>query len=398
MTFKQKALNLLLQNKRETDGHIYTVPSPSSYPYQWFWDSCFHAIILSHINVDWAKEELLSLVSKQFENGLIPHMIYWIPTEKLKIKWGKADTSTITQPPIIADAVLKIYQTDSDIKFLKIIYPSLKKYYFYLLSQRDTRKNHIVSIINPDESGEDNSPRFDLQLQLLPVHKINQNFKQRLKLVQENLECDFDAPRCMKNFFWTKDVPFNAILVKNLKSMSKLAQALNLLEDTEYFENLVKLVSEAMRKFMFEDGMYFSLYEESYQKIKVRTWAIFTPLYAKLYTYDEALVLVNNHLLKKSEFWPSFPVPTVAMDEPSFDPKGFWRGPTWISVNWFIFQGLLNYGFFDIAEEILRVSKKLVETQGFREQFNPKTGKGQGAKNFTWGGLILDMEKSLLKR
>jgi len=29
---------------------------------------------------------------------------------------------------------------------------------------------------------------------------------------------------------------------------------------------------------------------------------------------------------------------------------------------------------------------------GFREYYNPFTGEGMGARGFTWGGLVLDME------
>jgi len=69
--------NILVNNRRESGEHQYTVPSPESYPYQWLWDSCFHAVILTRFDTEDAKKELRSLVSRQFENGLIPHVIYW---------------------------------------------------------------------------------------------------------------------------------------------------------------------------------------------------------------------------------------------------------------------------------------------------------------------------------
>lgn len=402
-SFEQIAFKLLKQNKRQTNGHIYTLPSPQSYPYQWLWDSCFHAIVLSHFDLQWAKEELLSLTSKQFDNGLLPHMIFWqpgkrfqvVPGKKANINWGAKDTSSITQPPIIADAAFKIYQKDLDIKFLKKIYPSLKKFYSYLLSDRDVRGNHLIGLINPDESGEDNSPRFDISLGLPPTQSMMENFYQRLKLIEKNRLCDFETKTCMKNFFWVKDVPFNALMVKNLNTLSKIAQVLNKTGDERYFLRQSDLIKKAMRKYMYEDEIFWSLYDLSYKKIKVKTWAIFAPLYGQLLSKKEAEELIDDHLLNKNEFWLNFPVPTVARDEPTFNPEGFWRGPTWIATNWFIFQGLLNYGFLDIAKEVYRVSRYLVKKHGFREQFNPLTGAGLGAKNFTWGTLVVDMERSL---
>lgn len=387
---------LMLKNRRTAGSYQYTVPSPQTYPYQWLWDSCFHAIILSHCNVEDAKKELLSLVSHQFDNGMLPHMIYWeqprpFGTLLTDVTWGGKDTSTITQPPIIADAVLKIYEQDQDWHFLKEIYPKLKKFYKYLLIDRDARGNHLIGIINPDESGEDNSPRFDIPLKLPAIQTTTESIEKRLKLVEENKTCNFDAPKCMKNFFWVKDLPYNCFMVKNLLSLYQIAKILKLEEDRIIIGQQAELIKQAMRTNMYEDGLYWSVFGLDYKKIKVKTWAIFAPLYAGILSQQEAEYLVDQHLLNKKEFWPKYPIPTVSLDEPSFDPQGYWRGPTWIAINWFVFQGLLNYGFKDIAKEIYRISNYLIETKGFREQFDPQTGEGLGAQDFTWGGLIVDM-------
>lgn len=384
-----------MNNRRKIKDFQYTVPSHDSYPYQWLWDSCFHAITLTHFNIADAKKEILSLLSKQFDNGLIPHMIYWDktrPTNFPIIKWGKEDTSSITQPPMIAYAVWTIYQKDQNKSFVKKVYPSLYHFYRYLLTERDPHENHLVGIMNPDESGEDNSPRFDLPLDLPPVQNLKENTKKRLKLVAQNVECKFDAPFCMRNFFWVKDVPFNAIMVTNLRLLAKLAEKLGSDEDAAYFTKEADAISFAMRRLMLGGGIFYSTYGEAYEKIKVKTWAIFTPLFAKILSQKEAEKLVSNHLLNKNEFWTKFPVPATSLDEPSFDPSGFWRGPTWIGVNWFIYKGLLNYGFSDIAKQIKKSSLELLQKSGFREYFDPFTGEGRGAHNFTWGCLVVDLD------
>ncbi|MBI2330555.1 hypothetical protein HYU94_04130 [Candidatus Daviesbacteria bacterium] len=388
-------LQLLIKNRRETAGFQYTVPSPQTYPYQWLWDSCFHAIILDHYNSWDAKKEILSLVAKQFQNGMIPHMIYWEKSNKTTfphIKWGKYGTSTLTQPPMIAYAVWAIFQNEQDLNFLQTIYPKLYHFYKYLLTERDPHEKHLIGIMNPDESGEDNSPRFDKLLKLPVKHTREENRKRRFELIEQNIECKFDAPFCMRNFFWVKDVPFNAIMVTNLKLLAKIAEKLDRREDAIYFIKEADKIGLAMKEFMLQDGIFYSTYGEDYQKIKVKTWAIFTPLFAEILSREEAQKLVTEHLLNKDEFWTKFPVPTTALDEPGFDPKGFWRGPTWIASNWFIYKGLLNYGFTEIAKEIRESSEELISKSGFREYFNPQTGEGLGAKNFTWGGLVMDMD------
>lgn len=386
---------LIQKNQRHAGDFQYTIPSSDSYPYQWLWDSCFHAIILAHFNLSDAKKEIFSLLSKQFQNGMLPHMIYWGNYQKTsfpKIEWGKDGTSTITQPPMIAYAVWQIFQKDKDKLFLKSVYPRLYHFYRYLLNERDPHGKHLIGIMNPDESGEDNSPRFDLALNLPPIQTLEENMQKRLNLVAQNIECKFDAPFCMRNFFWVKDVPFNAIMVANLKLLSQIAQKLGRQEDAAYFAKQAEDISQAMRKFMLGDGIFYSTFGKDYKKIKVKTWAIFAPLFAEILSHEEAKKLVAEHLLNKKEFWTKFPVPTTAIDEPGFDPEGFWRGPTWMASNWFIYKGLINYGFTDIAKQILESSKNLIAKSGFREYFNPETGEGLGAKNFTWGGLVLDMD------
>ncbi|MEX2013924.1 MAG: hypothetical protein WD896_01045 [Parcubacteria group bacterium] len=132
MDIEREAHRVLRQNRRQTDGHQYTLPSVDSYPYQWLWDSCFHAIVLAKLEPDFAKEELRALVSRQFDDGMLPRMIYWQPGDLHKYEWGKDGTSALTQPPMIAYAVEQIYKHDGDKAFLREIYPALWKFYRYL--------------------------------------------------------------------------------------------------------------------------------------------------------------------------------------------------------------------------------------------------------------------------
>ncbi|MBI4022108.1 MAG: hypothetical protein HY372_02030 [Candidatus Andersenbacteria bacterium] len=388
---KNQAHAILLQNRRTTGAAQYTIPSPTSYPYQWLWDSCFHAIILTHFSLADAKKELRSLLSKQFANGLIPHMIYWEKNDVLNIDWGKADTSSITQPPMIAYAAWRIFEKDQDRTFLSAIYPHLYHYYNYLLTERDPRRHHLAGIINPDESGEDDSPRFDETLGLAAQHAPEENLQRRLALIAKNKTCNFDAPFCMKNFFWVKDVPFNAILVENLSKLALIANRLGRPEEALFFREQEVRVTRAMRDQMMKDGLFWSTFGQDYQQIPVKTWALFAPLFAGISTPDEARILVEEYLRHDKYFAAPFSVPTVSLDEPSFNPNGFWRGPVWLAPNWFIHQGLIRYGYREDAERIREHTAKLLDQSGFREYFNPHSGAGLGAQNFTWGGLIVDM-------
>jgi glycogen debranching enzyme len=393
MDFTKEAHALLKKNRRITDGHQYTVPSSQTYPYQWFWDSCFHAIVLSSLEPEAAKDELRSLLVKQFANGMIPHIIYWQPGILHKYEWGKNGTSSITQPPMLAFAVWRIYEATQDKDFLTEMQSPLKAFYRYIIEERDRRRHHIISLINPDESGEDNSPRFDRALGISdPQITLAEHLKKRIALIDDNRTCNFDALHCMEKFFWVKDVPFNCILVENLKILADISHTVGDIETQKFAEQNRELVTGAMRKDMFADGVFWPTQDADYTKIRIDTWAHFTPLFAGLYTREEAEYVVKNHLLNKDSFCSLYGIRTVSKKEASYNPTGFWRGPIWSAVHWFVYHGLLRYGFTDEAHMIQEQMARLIEHEGFREYYDPETGKGLGAEDFTWGTLLVDMK------
>ncbi|OGG49910.1 hypothetical protein A2763_01870 [Candidatus Kaiserbacteria bacterium RIFCSPHIGHO2_01_FULL_54_36] len=398
MNILLEARRLLEKNRRITGGYQYTIPSEEHYPYQWLWDSCFHAIILAQFDPEAARAEMRSLLSKQFEGGMVPHIIYWMPGILHLFRWGVEGTSSLTQPPMLAYAVWEIHRRNPDRAFLESVYPSLLLYYRFLIEKRDPRDHHLIGIINPDESGEDNSPRFDAPLFAAPDISYKEHLALRTKLVDENTACNFDAELCMRNYFWVKDAPFNAILVENLRALGHIASFLKH-NDGEHFANLhAELIASAMRERLFENGAYWSATGADYQLLTVATWAHFAPLFAGLYSVGEAETLVRTHLLDPDTFYAPFGIRTVSKKEKSYRAEGYtngfsWRGSVWMAPHWFIYRGLLRYGYNTEAANIREKSVALLEKSGFRECFNPETGEGQGAQGFTWGALVLDMNE-----
>ena len=67
-------LGNLRQGRADWNGKEYTFVCPAlrSYPFQWFWDSCFHAIALIHLDVELARAELTTLLSAALPSGFIP--------------------------------------------------------------------------------------------------------------------------------------------------------------------------------------------------------------------------------------------------------------------------------------------------------------------------------------
>ena len=400
---KNTVEKLMQKNHRVFDSYMYTVPSSEHYPFQWLWDSCFHAIILSHIDMTRAREELRSLLARPLANGLVPHIIYWkkgyetlkwgreYEGDVLTKAWGTDGVSSITQPPLIASALWELHTRAPDIGFLHELYPSIREHYLCLLTERNFSAHGLMGIINPDESGEDNSPRFDLLQGLPSKHPPKQNLHRRIDRVREHAQCGFDVQNCTRLHFWIEDVSFNAISLRALEALSLIAHEIGEGQDSDVFSLCTQQIRTSMQLNMKSGYRYYSLQGETQEKIIVDTWGLFMPLYAGLLHKEEATLLVERHLLNPKQFFTDFPIPSVSCAEESFTGDDLWRGPTWIAINWFVYKGLKLYGFNDVAETIRQKTIRLLTKSGFREYYDAHTGEGRGAHNFTWGGLVLDM-------
>src|SRR3954464_1620448 len=61
---------------KHNDRGGWTVPAGDLYPHQWLWDSCFIAIGLRHLDVERAQTEIRNLFRGQWDNGMLPHIIF----------------------------------------------------------------------------------------------------------------------------------------------------------------------------------------------------------------------------------------------------------------------------------------------------------------------------------
>src|SRR4051812_32152662 len=174
MDIREGALQLLLANRRSGYSALhgkpysYTCPSPRRYPFQWFWDSCFHAIVLAALDPIWARLELRTLVSVQHANGFLPHAIFWHdngPSHYWKYLESRPSlrprSSAYIQPPVLAYAVLRVFQATGDAAFAREMLDPVKRFHAWLRENRDPDKDGLISIVSPFESGLDFSPQFD---------------------------------------------------------------------------------------------------------------------------------------------------------------------------------------------------------------------------------------------
>ena len=393
------------------DTYKHISPSRTHYVHQWFWDSCFHAIVLSHFDVELAKNEIRSLLKVQKESGFIPHVVYWGATKFRRPLAGVGamlesgfsffpKTTDMIQPPLIAQSVEAIYEKEKDAAFLQEVVPKIKAYYSWLAENRDPDGDGLISIIAPYESGLDQSPSFDPVLGVHNRHALLMALAGR-KITFKNMLRNYNLEKIFADdYFNVEDVLVNSIYIFNLKVLINLLNRIDREHDARYFMQKYTLAKNSLLEKCFdrEKKIFFDLYSKEEKMSKVLTIKSLMPLILDI---DKKYIniLVKDHLLNTQEFNPPYPVPTVALNEPTFLPSPpiiaaepiIWRGPTWINTNWYLVKGLRKHGFEKEAKNLVEKSVDLIKKSGYREFFNPFTGEGYGAKDFGWSTLIIDM-------
>ncbi len=381
----------------------FTCPSLSGYPFQWFWDSCFNAIVLRHFDIERAKRELLTLMSAARGDGFIPHVIFWesgaFPSHVRRYAIARdGHTSASIQPPVLAQAVAAIWDSSQDRAFLDAILPKLWRFHRWLIENRDPDGDGLISIVQPDESGMDASPRYDRLMKLPQLTRSGyREAMRRLFRVYRAARAEGREPLDL-DAFSVEDVAVNAIFAEGCRSLARLSLAAGAAAAGEEFASQSRRTSQALLAKCWDPrrGLFFDLAGRDERPESIAAVASLMPLILPDLPSEIATRLVEEHLLNPEEFWPPYPVPSVALNEPSFMPgRGpLWRGPTWINTNWWLARGLRAHGYEGAAQELTARTAALVSRSGFREYYNPLTGAGYGARGFAWSTLVVDMLQS----
>ena len=289
----------------------FTTPDRVPHRHMWLWDSMFHAMAFVRYDPEMAKDSIRAVLQCQKEDGFIPHMM-------------KSSTvnSAITQPQVIAWAALEVYKKTVDIDFLREIADKIDKYLTWFIKNRDLNGNGLLEWETDfsnvrcrcDESGMDNSPRFD---------------------TTERLDA-IDA---------------SCFMVHDCECMAEIYRIIGNSTAAERFEDIKEKTAAKINELLWDEekGAYCDL-EFSGKLTGVLSCCSFLPLFASICTEERAAQLVKQ-LKDESTFATPLPIPSISKDHPDYGTD-MWRGGVWINFNYFIISGLRNYGYYDLAEEI----------------------------------------------
>lgn len=410
----------------------FTKPAPHLYPHQWNWDAGFIALGHSHYDMERACQELRSLFRGQWDNGLLPQIVFQAPaaggryfpgadfwqTHTSSEAPGDPITSGITMPPVHGFVLWELWQNSGEdpqlIPFLKELFPKVKALHEYLYEYRDPMHEGLVYIRHPWESGTDNSPTWDEALARIAIDKMKlptyerQDLQHKKAAAQRPNDSDYDRYIYLVDLFRRhhydegemeahcpfkiQDPLFNGILCYSNECMAKLAELLA--EDPEDFYGWHAFTRGALNEKLWNrvTARYDSYDLHQQALIPTYTANSFIPLLGGVPDPQQAqrmmATMMGTHVQERDDIWNC---PTYALDQAKVDFQKYWRGPVWININWMLSKGMQRYGFAEDAQLLREQSLELIDTFGFHEYFDPRkeqTENGYGTDGFSWTAAL----------
>jgi len=324
-------------------------PSKVHYIGVWQWDSYFHALAYRHIDTKLAEDQLRIVLDHQREDGMIPDAVH---DEGLVTHLTYPVDADVTKPPLLAWAALKVYETSGHRDFLEEIYDPLVRWNAWWFT-RDDDHDGIAQYDHPFSSGLDDSPLWD---QGMPV----------------------ESPE------------LNTYLVIQEESLARIADLIGEKDEAEEWRRRADDLARRLVEHFWDEevGLFWATKEG--QPIRVRTPFNLYPLWTGRLPPRMSQRIIQ-HLTNPREFWTPYPIPTVACNDPAYDPTQMWRGPTWVNINYLFIEALVRTGYESLARELRRRTLDLVvRHDDIYEYYHPETGEKppHAAPIFGWSSAV----------
>ena len=254
----------------------------------------------------------------------------------------------------------------------------------------------------------DNAPRWDAAMARIqpgeiqyrrvdntlvnPDHRPTRyDYDRYFYIVNERARLGFRPPALATEPLLITDVAIAAMLCRAEADLAWLEHALGMAPGNALARRAKIVAALDGPLWDAERNCYRDLDLRSGQPVRVEHIANYLPLYAGVVSPDRARLMLGR-LEDPAAYGAPWPVPTVPPSDPAFESQRYWRGPTWINVNWLLVIGLGAAGLDDAAAHLASRTIELVAHSGFREYFDPLTGEGCGADDFAWtASLVIDL-------
>lgn len=185
----------------------------------------------------------------------------------------------------------------------------------------------------------------------------------------------------------------NVLYALSLRALSRL---LGEGEEGEYIGRAIRTEGALLDRCLDEStGLFFDLAGRDERPVATSTWSSLAPLALPTLPEGVRRRLVEEHLLHPRRYLVPYGIPSVAVEEPSFKPGWdrlrTWRGPSWMNTAWLLIPAMRELGYETEAARVVDGLATAVERGGWREYYDPLTGRGLGARDFGFATLLVEL-------
>ncbi len=326
------------------------MPSKLGYVGLWLWDNAMHALAYRHVDPELARNQIRSILAYQFPNGMLPDAVF---DEGVVSSIDHPISGEVTKPPILAWAVNKLHEIDPSEDFLKEVYEPLVRWNAWWVSMNDDDGDGLVQYNHPYSSGLDDSPLWD---DGMPVESPD----------------------------------LNTYLCIQMDALARIADHLHRDGEAAMWRRRVQAMVNRMIEHFWDPsaGLFWALKE--HKPIKVVTPFNLYPLWTGCLP-EEIKAQLLEHLINPKEFWGNCILPTVARNDPNYDPETMWRGPVWANINYFFVEALQRVGEKELANRLRASTLELIMSQNdIYEFYNAETGipPAKAVNVFGWTSAV----------
>jgi hypothetical protein len=197
----------------------------------------------------------------------------------------------------------------------------------------------------------------------------------------------------------------SVMVVQEMRSLSEMAEELGRKDESVSWRKRADDLARRIEETMWDDstGFYYNVDRDTNRFVTaggldLRRQEIigFLPLWAGVASPERAKALVAK-LTDPKKFWRRFGVPTLAADDPGYEPQirtcCQWNGAVWLEWNYLVFSGLRLYGYEDLARElgermVNAAATQLSRNHRFWESYSPDEVKLASPQSYIWNSIL----------